>query len=144
MRRFIITSERIVSEIEVWYNFDGMLCRIDLVNTNLDYKKTQYLLQNLSPDVEQFKGMLSGASLVIKEVPFALTLDDFKREYPYSRNFHLLATRWSTLNAKEHVRAYFAAIDYRHYCERNNTWYKPKIADSWLAKKEFLNNWKTM
>jgi hypothetical protein len=67
MRRFVITSEKIVSEIEVWYNFDGRLCRIDLVSTNLDYKQTQYLLQNLSPDVEQFKGMLSGASLTLKK-----------------------------------------------------------------------------
>jgi adenine-specific DNA methylase len=145
MRRFTLTSDKITGEIELWYNFEGMLCRVDLVNTSMSYLQIQYLLQNLSPDVEQFKGMLSGANLAIKEVQFDLSLDDFKREYPYSRNYHLLDARWAKMAKREQVKAFFAAIDYRKYCERNSKWYKqPKIADSWLANKEYLNDWKKM
>ena len=144
MRRFLITSEKVTGEIEVWYNFDGMLCRIDMVSASVDYRQIQYLLQNISPDLEQFKGMLSASSLQIKEVQFELTLDDFKREYPYSRNYHLLDKRWPMLTKRDQVKAFFAAIDYRKYCERNKTWYNPKIADTWLSKKEYLNDWKKM
>jgi hypothetical protein len=145
MRRFLLTSEKFTGTAEVWFNFDGLLCQINLVTCTMDFRQIQYLLQNLSPDVEAFRAMLSGAKLDIKEVAFELSLDDFKREYPYSRNFHLLPGIWSKMSLKEQVLAYFSAIQYRAYCKRNESWnYKPKIAAAWLTKKEYLNDWRKM
>lgn len=144
MRRFLITSPRFTGTIELWYNFEGLIARVDLCEAALDFTQLLYLLKNLSPDVIQFNGMLTGSNLEIKEVPFELSLDDFKREYPYSRNYHLLQPIWHTMSAKERVLAFFAAIQYRKYCERNSSWYKPKIAASWLQKKEFKNDWRKM
>lgn len=144
MRRFLITSPKFTGTIELWYNFEGLISNVDLNDAVLDFKQLQYLLHNLSPDVIQFQGMLTGSNLEIKEVAFELSLDDFKREYPYSRNYHLLQPIWHTMSAKERVLSFFAAIQYRQYCERNKHWYKPKIAASWLQKKEFKNDWRKM
>lgn len=144
MRRFLITSPKFTGTIELWYNFEGLISKVDMNDSALDFHQLKYLLHNLSPDIVQFQGLLTGSNLEIKEVPFELSLDDFKREYPYSRNYHLLQPIWHTMSAKDRVFAFFAAIQYRQYCERNKTWYKPKIAASWLQKKEFKNDWREM
>lgn len=145
MRRFLLTSERFTGIAEVYYDFDGLLCHLNLVDCCMSYTQIKFLLQNLSPDVQQFEGMLTGTNIKIEEKPFELSLDDFKREYPYSRNYHLLTSLWPKLNRKTQVVAYFAAIQYRKYCERNNI--KPpfiRIAATWLAKEEYKNDWRKM
>jgi hypothetical protein len=88
--------------------------------------------------------MLAGGNIQIKEEDFDISLEDFEREYPYSRNYHLLKALWPKLPKKEKVLAYFAAIQYRKYCERNAHWYKPKIAETWIKKQEYKNDWRKM
>ena len=83
----------------------------------------------------------SGTTVI--EADFEISLEDFKREYPYSRNYHLLTDRWKKLTKTEQVEAYYAAIEYRKYCKRT-MWYNPMIADTWLSKKEFKNDWRKM
>jgi hypothetical protein len=144
MKKFLITSDKFKGTIEVVYNFDGVLTLIDLYDAELSYKQIQYLMHNLSPDVQQLRGMLTGTNLDIKEIAFEKTLEDFKREYPYSRNFHLLEPIWQRMEKKYHALAWYRAIQYRKYCERNNKWYKPKIAASWLNNKEYLNDWRNL
>jgi len=144
MRRFLITSPKVIGTAEIWYNFEGVLCKIDLLHTNMNFEQIKYLFTNLSPDIETFRGMLSASSLEIKEVAFEITVEDFLHEYPYSRNTHLVREWWPKATKKEQTRAFFAAIEYRNYCQRNAHWYKPKIAIGWLQKKEYLNDWKTM
>lgn len=145
MQRFIITSPKFTGTAEIWYNFEGMLCYINLNECIMDYEQIKYLLNRISPDVTQFMALRAGSTLEIKQEPFEITLEDFKREYPYSRNYHLLPAYWATMNKKERVIAFFAAIQYRKHCERNNI--KPpfiRIAATWLSKKEYLNDWRKM
>lgn len=144
MKRFVITSPRFPGTAEIWYSFDGLLCFIDMNDCVMNYQQVKYLLENISPDYETAKGLAAGTALTMTEVPFIITLDDFKREYPYSRNYHLLDPYWPTISKRNQVLAYFRAIQYRKYCERNAHWYKPKIAYSWLSKQEFLNDWRKM
>jgi hypothetical protein len=145
MRRFLLTSEKFTGTAEVWYDFEGVLCHISLIDCCMNYTQIKYLLQNLSPEVAQFHGMMTGSNVKIEEKAFELTLDDFKREYPYSRNYHLLNDIWPKLTLKVQVKAYFAAIQYRKYCDRNKHWgYKPKIAAAWFAKEEYKNDWRKM
>ncbi|MGQ0739121.1 MAG: hypothetical protein ACT4OJ_08700 [Bacteroidota bacterium] len=141
MHRFQLTSEKFKGTAEAWYNDNGMLCRLDFVTCDLNFKQIKYLLENSSPEIETFKGLLTGTGLEIKEVPFDITVDDFLREYPYQRNTHLVRELWPKLDRKVQVRAFFAAMEYREYCNRND-WYKPQIPNTWLTKKQYLNNWK--
>lgn len=143
MRRFLITSPKFVGTGELWYNFEGLLCKIDLLDATMDYTQIRYLLNHISPAVDQLAETFAKSGLDIKEVPFELTLEDFKRDYPYSRNYHLLDPIWNTLAAKIRVIAWFRAIEYRKYCKRN-PWYKPMIAAAWLKKQEYLNDWRKM
>jgi hypothetical protein len=55
----------------------------------------------------------------------------------------LLDALWPKISKVNQVLAYFGAIEYRKYCKATS-WYNPKIAASWLANKEYLNDWKNM
>lgn len=143
MKRFQLTSDKFTGTAELWFNFDGTLCRIDLIHAALNYEQIRYILNNLSPDMETVRSSLP-ASLHIKEIPFEITVDDFLHQYPYSRNTHLVREWWPKQTRPVHLQAYFGCIEYREYCMRNKSWYKPKVAISWLLKKEYLNNWKNL
>jgi hypothetical protein len=141
MKRFYISSAKFTGTAEIWYNQEGLLCFINLNDCLMDYRQIKYLIQNISPAYETAKGLAAGTELVMQENSFEITLEDFKREYPYSRNYHLLDSRWAKLNKKEQVTAYFSAIQYRNFLKRN-TWQNPMIADTWLSKKQYLNDWR--
>lgn len=144
MTRFLLTSEKFTGSAEVWFDDNGRLARVDLITANMDFRQVAYLLKNTSPEISTFKGMLIGSGLIISEVPLVITVDDFIREYPYKRNTHLVKEFWPKMAAKEQERAFFAAMEYRDYCQRNGSWYNPRVPETWLKKKEYLNNWKTM
>ena len=144
MRKFIITSEKFKGEAELWYGFDGLLCRFDLMSCEMDYKQVDYLRENIAVDVTLLAQCFNSKTLQIKEYPLVFTVEDFKKEYPYSRNMHLLPPRWAKMPQKDTVLAVFRAKDYADYCKRNAKWYKPMIADTWLSKREFINDWKKL
>ncbi len=143
MRRFLITAPSYTGEAEIMFDESGRLVRIDVMKTDMQPPVINPFKAMIPADVASLNDALAAKKVTVVEVDFEISLDDFKREYPYSRNYHLLTTRWGKLTKTEQVQAYYAAIEYRKYCKRND-WYKPKIADSWLANKEFLNDWKKM
>jgi hypothetical protein len=143
MKRLNITSPGFTGTAEIWYNYDGLLCYINLNDCVMNFTQIKYLLANISVDYETATALAAGTKLEMTESDFAITLEDFKREYPYSRNYHLLENRWAKLNKKEQLTAYFSAIQYRQYLART-TWQNPMIADTWLARKQYLNDWRKL
>lgn len=146
MRRFYISSEKFTGSGEIVYNESGCLVFFDFRGTNISGAGMKQLVKDVIPvNINNLETQFSAYPvLVCIEAEFSVTLEDFKREYPYARNMHLLPEIWQRLDKTNQVLAWKAAQDYRKYCERNNTWYKPKIAAAWLKTKEFLNDWKKL
>ena len=142
MKIFTLTAPSFKGSFEIWYGFDGMLARIDLLNCTLNYEQVQYIIRNISPDISQFKGMLTASNLVISEKQLDPTVDDFLHQYPYQRNTHLARSTWPKMPLKDRILALFRAMDYAAYCKANAHWYKPQLPDTWLKKKQYLNDWK--
>jgi hypothetical protein len=141
MKQFIIKSPKVEGEVRVMYN-EGQLQKIDFSGAKLQV----FEIENFKRKVPALQDHLNGSfneQTTIVETDFEISLEDFKREYPYKRNTHLLPDLWNKMSSADKVLAYYAAIEYRRYCERND-WYNPKIAATWLTKKEYLNDWKTM
>ncbi|HRO70897.1 MAG TPA: hypothetical protein PK951_10970 [Chitinophagaceae bacterium] len=143
MRRFLITSAAFTGEVEAVYDGSARLIRFDVSKTNMPPDLINRFKSRVPAHIDEMAVAWAGTKAVVVEADFEVSLEDFKREYPYSRNYHLLDARWKKLSKTEQVEAYYGAIDYRKYCTRND-WYMPKIADSWLANKEFKNDWKKM
>jgi len=142
MQRFLISSDKFSGYVEAIYDQDSRLAILDFRNSQMDDSTQMAFKRCLSVSSETIQNNLPGCTIVAAD--FEITLEDFKREYPYSRNYHLLDDRWPKVSKVDQVIAFYSAIEYRKYCVANASWYNPKIADSWLAKKEYLNDWKKM
>ena len=145
MRRFLISSAKFEGHAELVYGSTCRLIRIDLSSAVMDDDTIRHFkaaVPVLLADLESGKGF--SATTTIVEADFEIALEDFKREYPYARNFHLLPPIWNKMTTAEQVEAYQAAMKYRKYCNRNSNWYKAKIAASWLKSREYKNDWDKM
>ena len=145
MRRFLITSPAYSGEAELVYDDSGRLIRMDVLKTNMTTDMVRRFKEKIAAHVDKLAASFKDTKDVVVEADFEISLDDFKREYPYSRNYHLLQKRWDKMRKTDQVEAYYAAIEYRKYCQRNSV-VAPfiKIADSWLHTREYKNDWRKM
>lgn len=145
MKLYLISNaKKFTGAVHVVYDMTGKLVKVDFSNSNLDAKGIGGMLKAVSSLEEFVKEGFQSADTIIVQGDFEVSFEDFMREYPYKRNTHKARELWPKLKREEQVQAFIASTDYRKYCERENKWYKPKIAEAWLRGKEFLNDWKTL
>lgn len=143
MKLYLISNaKKFKGAVEVVYGIDGRLIKVDFGNTDLGGNQIEQMLKLLSGEVNQIAVHFKNADTMIVEGDFQVSFEDFMREYPYKRNTHLARLYWPKMKKEEHVQSYVAATTYRKYCEREQSWYKPMIADTWLKKQQYLNDWK--
>jgi hypothetical protein len=144
MKRFLISSPAFTGDAEIFYDETGRLVRIDVMNTNITPAVMQLFKAKVPTAEPELEQAFAGSKAIIVQAEFEISLEDFKREYPYQRNMHLLPALWAKMDKTAQVTSYYAAVEYRKYCERNKNWYNPKIAAAWLKNKEYINDWKKM
>lgn len=142
MKQFIIKSPKVEGEIRVVYN-EGQLLKIDFSGARMAPFEIEAFNRKIPARLELLQQSFSEQTKIVEQ-EIEISLADFKRVYPYSRNMHLLEPIWEKMSKGEQVIAFYAAIDYALYCEQNKAWYNPKIAAAWLKAKEYLNDWKKM
>ena len=140
MRRFIIKHPSISGNIEAHYNGDGILRKIDFSKAALTADQVKWFKMHTTVMVDNLVEHLHQQKVLANEAEFEVTVEDFLREYPYSRNTHLVRDYWPKMTTVDQYKAFIAAGEYRKYLLRN-TWQKPKIAAKWLKDKEYLNEW---
>ena len=141
MRRFLIASTKYHGDIEVVYDGEK-LYSLSFAEAIIGSETISDFKRALPVQFSDFeRGKWSSSNTVIIEKEFEVSLEDFKREYPYKRNTHLLAPIWDRMGKAAKLQALQAAKLYRKYYEKNIRWYKPMIAASWLNNKEYLNDW---
>ena len=142
MRRFLITSDKFTGTVELIYNRSEFLACVDMRQAVMTADTIAAFKRAVPVFIADMKTAFAAGTMVV-EADFDVTLDGFKREYPYSRNYHLLQPIWDKMKKPDQVEAFFSAIEYRKHCEKN-TWYKPMIAAWWLTRKEYKNDWRKM
>jgi hypothetical protein len=144
MNLFKITSDKYSGEIEALYS-DGCLVKLDFSNATAVAEVKANFKRALPVLLEVFlQGNWCGAGVTVVEASYEVSLEDFKREYPYKRNTHLLQPIWDKLLMIDRIKAVQEAAKYRKYCDKNEKWYKPMIAAAWLKNREYLNDWGKM
>lgn len=144
MKRYLISSPKYTGDIDVLYDAEGRLVKLDFMGTNCSTGQITGAKARIPADVTQLADAFADTDVKIIPTDVVVTVEDFKREYPYQRNMHLLPPIWEKLSTSDRVQAVYAAIEYRRYCEREKHWYKPKIAAAWLKEKQWLNDWKKL
>jgi hypothetical protein len=143
MQLFKITNPKYTGEIEVLYT-NGTLLKFDFANAQITNDTKAAFKTKVPVTLEAFmQGSWCGKDTVVVAANYEVTLDDFKKEYPYKRNTHLLQPIWDKMQMSHKIQAVQEATKYSKYCKKND-WYKPMIAASWLNNKEYLNDWNKM
>ena len=143
MQLFKITNPKYSGEIEVLYN-NGTLLKFDFANAQIANDVKAAFKNKVPITIEAFmQGTWCGNDTVVVAANYEVTLDDFKKEYPYKRNTHLLQPIWDKMLMSHKIQAVQEATNYTKYSKKND-WYKPMIAASWLNNKEYLNDWNKM
>lgn len=143
MRRFIVSSPAFAGNIDLVFRED-VLIKIDATNANLPPVIMRIFKEKAPVQIDELETAFKGTHATIVEADFEIKLEDFIRDYPYKRNTHLLPEIWNKMSKADQVLAWQAAGEYRKYCQRNQSWYKAKIAAAWLKAKEYLNNWREL
>lgn len=142
MRRFLLTiPNKFKGAVEAQYNSNGKLWKMDFSKVELAPEVLSWFKKGipvLAENLEQYAA--TTGVVIVTEVEFEVTFEDFMREYPYKRNTHLARIHWPKMTAAQQYQAFLAASEYRKFLVRNE-WQKPKIADKWLKEQQFLNDW---
>lgn len=143
MRRFVFTSDGFKGSVESMYGTNGRLLKIDFSKATITEKAINWFKQRMPVLVDNLEPAFEGVNCSYKEEDIEVSFEDFWREYPYKRNRHLAEAYWPKMTTNHQYRAFVSAIEYRQYLERNK-WLSPKIADTWLKQKEYMNDFKTL
>ncbi len=145
MKRYCLSAKTFTGEAELIYDDAGALLKIDFSNTSTTVEQRYHIKINVPMTLTHLEegghNLSKSISIIAKDIEISFEM--FWKEYPYKRNRHLVEGYWPMMNKTDQVTAYLAAIEYGKYCTRNK-WYNAKIADLWLKKKEFLNDWKNL
>jgi hypothetical protein len=145
MKRYLLTSPDFNGEIEVVYR-NGRFVRLDFMEVDLSDKQTEWLLRNVPPLEAHLQDMVAiTKKMVLVEREYQISLDDFKRAYPYKRNSHLLPPIWDKMTKTDQVLAELGARKYRQFVQRQHakgfTEYTPMLATRFLKEQQWLNDW---
>lgn len=143
MRRFVFTSSGFKGSVESMYNSNGRLIKIDFSAAILTDKAVSWFKQRMPVIIDNIEAAFEGTNCTVKEEDIQVSFEDFWRVYPHKRNRHLAEAYWPKMTTNQQYRAFVSATEYRQYLERNK-WLSPKIADTWLKQKEYMNDFKTL
>ena len=145
MRRFTITIPNQKTPIELLYNSEGILRKIDFCGLVLKSEGVLWFRNRIPVQVEHVFTAFEGMKVTVAEAELEITFEDFAREYPYKRNSHLARKYWPKMTTSQQMQAYYAAVDYRAYLSKPvNDWRTAKLPEKWLKDQEYLNNWKEL
>lgn len=143
MRKFVITSKRFKGKVEALYNLDTKLVRIEFGAVELNDDGINWLKHRIPASQEELHDRFKETGIDVTEEDIEVTFEEFWREYPYKRNRHIASDQWLKLTTREQYAAFIGAIEYRKFLERKQ-WQNPMIADAWLKKAQYRNDWKNL
>lgn len=143
MQRFLITNtNKFTGQAEVVYNEKNVLIIINCSDTDM----TGDLLKHFKAAVPVNSDNLADAfakPTVIVQAEYQVTFDMFYNAYPLKRNRFKAEKLWPKLSKADQVVAYFSLDAYKKYLKKAE-WQSPMIADSYLSRREFETNWKSL
>lgn len=143
MRKFIISSEKFTGEIEVIYNDDGDLDKLDFMRSTANHDQRKLIKQSLAIVVEELVQRLKTLPIVIMETDFVCTFDMFYEAYKRKENPARAKKKWDLLSKADQLKAYLTIAAYDKHLKREN-WRHKAGPDTYLFNRMFESDWKSL
>lgn len=140
MKRFLVTSPRFTGTAEIVYNSDGILCRIDCTDTDMDANTIYHFKAKVHPEVEHVAANFS-SNVTIVAAAITVTFEMFWTKYSHKVNRLRSLKLWEKLPEAEKIEAYFAIDGYRKHLKALE-WKNIQDPDTYLRNKTYKNEYK--
>lgn len=140
MRKFLISSISFSGQVEIIFDFSGVLISIYLGNTNLTVGQIKYLLKNAPLTVADLPNAFAGSKAIIVESSFEVTFEMFWNKYDLKRNKKPAEKIWVKMATVDKVKAYHSIDGYNKYLKKNE-WCNRLYPDTFLRNEHYNDEW---
>jgi hypothetical protein len=121
MRKFIVSNpEKFKGNAEVYYNDLGTLCKIDVINTDMEPVTVSHFKQAVPATVGgMINGSAFGKSTTVIEGDFVVTFNMFWEAYCRKFNKKRCEPLWNKLDKVKQVKAYYGIAIYDKFLSKS-------------------------
>lgn len=141
MKRFLITSQKFAGTAEIFYNADGVLCKIDTTDTGMNALTIAAFKRTVSATVDEVASVFSPGTTIV-EAEFTVSFEMFWKKYDKKINKVRCMKLWDKMNQTEQVQAFFG-VDAYHKFLKKESWGRGKAdPETYMRNKYWENEYK--
>lgn len=143
MRRFLITNhEKFSGTAEIFYNKEGVLCRIECTNTNMDAATITAFKSATPATIERLaEGVSFSKGTSVVEVGYRVSFDEWWKLYDKKINRVRCIPLYEKLNDADTVLCFEGTKVYNRYLAKLVV--RQKLdPENWIKNQSWLNEWK--
>lgn len=141
MKRFLISSPKFTGEAELFYNTDGILCKIDCTETSMDENTITRFKNSVPAGLSKLQESFSPTTVIV-EADFEVTFDMFWKKYDKKINKSRCIMLWCKLSKSMQVLAFYGITPYYKFLKKEGEWRKPVDPENYLRNKYWENEYK--
>jgi hypothetical protein len=141
MKKYIITSQKFTGQVELIYNGNGTLAKIDFTPGELDHHQVHYLVKHIPANEVDMSTSFQNLPITIVSEDYRITFDDFWNYYDQKHNRKRAEALWKKLSKTDQVIAYNGLKAYTKHLNAN-AWKNKADPDTYLRNRMWENNYK--
>lgn len=139
MKRFLISNPLFTGQAEVVFNDLGILCLLDVSNTNMTEKQVGYFKRQLPVKVDELQYAFNSQTAIV-EGSFEVNFDQFWKKYNKKINRSRCLLIWDKMDTSMQVKAYFGVEPYLRYLKKTE-WRAQADPEKYLRNKFWENEY---
>ncbi|HEY5391830.1 MAG TPA: hypothetical protein VIJ57_06935 [Hanamia sp.] len=140
MKRFLITSQKFTGQAELLYNDAGVLCKIDVTDTNMSAQTVHQFKASVPAHTDMLGVAFSNLTTIV-EAEYEVSFDMFWKKYNKKVNKSRCMLLWGKLNKSMQVQAFFGIEAYNKFLKKEGDWRKPVDPENYLRNKYWENEY---
>ncbi len=141
MRRFVITSPHYNGQAEIIYNGEGILCRIELTETDMIASVVKGFKNRVPALVDELAEAFTGTQVKIIENDIEVTFDMFWKKYNKKINKSRCIMLFTKMDKSMQLLAFMGILAYDKYLKKES-WRSKADPETYLRNKYWENEYK--
>lgn len=139
MRKFIITHPTYSGEATVTYNSAGLLCEINMQDTNMSMEERHYFKGRVASHIDNIAVKFDKDTLLV-EATYEVTFETWWKDYNKKINKARCIPIWKKLNKTDQLDAWQGIKPYDAYLKRES-WRKKADPETYLRNRYWENEY---
>ena len=138
---FHITSEKYDGIVELLYDDNGLLQKLNFGNSSLRFDGVMKMKNIIPSQVAQLAEVFKDTTVTIVEAAYEITFEMWWTKYDKKINRKRCEQLWNKLSKPDQVKAYFGIDAYNKYLKREG-WRTKADPETYLRNEYWCNEYK--